>query len=620
MLPRLSPAGDRVAWLMSDGDPGRGTAGAWYAQADGTRGRHVLGRLAVTDLAWGSSGERLVVAGWEAGRSQGSVWTVVPGQAPRLLVRVAGVVEQIAESPDGALGLLVAEPQADRGVVGGSIRYSGGVRDPQVFDAGTGARRILAGRGGKLEEIGLPPGERSAWEIVLLAGGGIAALTSRETSESGWYHATVQVRAAGTGDWQPAYRPEWQVAGLVADRRGERLAFLEGWASDRGHLAGEARILDLRAGTVDTLRPPGFDVTSVAWRTADSLWLAGWQGTTSCLGWMSTTGDAGPTEELADPVLQWTLGPPGDADASGPPGPAVAVVRQAPGEPTGLLVQSTARIWSPVAQALGEPVDVDVRDLSWTAADGTRIDGLLVQDPNAPPRRTLVVHVHGGPANLWHRGVSFGTLALAAAGHLVLLPNPRGSVGRGQDFARANLGDPAGQELADLIAGVDHCVDLDLADPDRVAFVGGSYGGYLTACAATMTSRAAAAAVISGHPDLLGARHGSNNGAFYDTLLAGRPDGMEAARRYLQRSPIVHVTPETAPTLLLHGSEDRCTPIGQAEEFHRALLDGGVCSELVVYPREGHGVTEPDHQVDLWARVCRWFDTHLPSVSSARPR
>jgi acetyl esterase/lipase len=579
----------------------------------------------ITDLVWARSEERLVLAGWDAGRSQGSVWTVAPEEAPRLLVRVAGVVEQIAESPDGAFVLLVAESRADRGVVGGSVRYQDGDPDPRVSGAETGARRILAGRHGELREIGLPPGERSVWEIAALDRGGIAAITSRDTSESGWYHPTIQVRDGRTGTWQPVYRPEWQAACLVADREGERLAFLEGWASDRGHLTGEARIVDTRTGATDTVPSPGFDAACVAWRSADSLWLAGWQGTTSCLGWMSTTGDAGPVEQFAAPVLQWDLGRPGSSrgrDTTGGPGRTdataapVAVVVSGPGAPPELRVRSAAGAWTAVAGALGEPVAVEVSDLSWTAADGTRIDGLLAKDPNASAGGSLVVHVHGGPANLWHRGLSFGTLALAAAGHLVLLPNPRGSVGRGQVFSRANLGDPAGRELADLVAGVDRCVDLDLADPDRVAFVGGSYGGYLTACAATMTGRAAAAAVISGHPDLISARHGSNNGAFYDRLVAGQPYGIEAAGRYLRRSPIVHVSSDTAPTLLLHGSEDRCTPVGQAEEFHRALLDRGIPSELVVYPREGHGITEPDHQVDLWARVCRWFDTHLPPARS----
>jgi dipeptidyl aminopeptidase/acylaminoacyl peptidase len=63
--------------------------------------------------------------------------------------------------------------------------------------------------------------------------------------------------------------------------------------------------------------------------------------------------------------------------------------------------------------------------------------------------------------------------------------------------------------------------------------------------------------------------------------------------------------------LILHGSEDRCTPLGQAQEFHAALLERGVQSELVVYPREGHGFQERRHRLDAWQRTVTWFDRHI---------
>ena len=326
---------------------------------------------------------------------------------------------------------------------------------------------------------------------------------------------------------------------------------------------------------------------------------------------MSTSGEAGPVEFPTIAVSQWQFPPaPLDPAAIGAPG-AVAVIGQRPAGVPELAIRAAGG-WVPIARAVGEATDVDVHEVSWESTDGLVINGLLVAGAGTAPR-SLVVHVHGGPANLWHRGLTYGTLALVAAGHAVLLPNPRGSVGRGQDYARANLEDPAGLELSDLITGVDHYLRRCPEAEGRVAFVGGSYGGYLTACAATTTGRAAAAAMISGHPDLVSARHGSNNGFFYDRLLGAPPYGIEMAATYLRRSPIVHVTPNTAPTLILHGADDRCTPVAQAVEFHTALSDAGVPTQLVVYPREGHGISEPDHQVDLWSRVCSWFDRFLPS-------
>ncbi len=620
--PAVSPDGDWIAWLLTDEHPQADTAGVWLRRIGSTDPDRLLGHLAVTVLCWSPVGPRLLVGAWDPAPGEGSLWAVAAGSEPQLLSTVPGVVEQIATASDDRIGLLVADPSADRGVVGGSRRYRPDASDPDISDADTGGRRILLLDGTNAAEIDLPAGARTAWELALLADGGLAALTSTDCSESGWYHTLIHVRGAATEAWTRGYVSDWQLAGLTADPTGRRLAFIEGWASDRGHLAGDGRVLDVETGEITMLPRPGFDVVTLAWRSHDSVWLSGWRGMSSCIGWVGTnrTDDSrgmsdrvGPVEEFADPLLEVRVAGSNIGAADTPRLPPFAAIRQRPGFAPELVVTGAGG-WPDTGTPTDAGVPVEVEGTSWVASDGNAVEGLVVSAPRTEGSgRGLVVQIHGGPANLWHRGLGYGTLVLAAAGYRVLLANPRGSVGRGQDFARANLGDPGGRELTDLIAGVDHLVGSGLADPARVAFVGGSYGGYLTACAAAMTGRAAAAAMISGHPDLLSARHGSNNGAFYDRLLGTRPYGVHAAQLYLRRSPIVHVTDRTAPTLVLHGSADRCTPVGQAEEFHRALLDAGVPSELVIYPREGHGITEPDHQVDLWARVCSWFGRYLPS-------
>jgi dipeptidyl aminopeptidase/acylaminoacyl peptidase len=79
----------------------------------------------------------------------------------------------------------------------------------------------------------------------------------------------------------------------------------------------------------------------------------------------------------------------------------------------------------------------------------------------------------------------------------------------------------------------------------------------------------------------------------------------------MDRSPITHVAQATTPTLILHGSEDQCTPVGQAVELHQALVLNGVPSELVVYPREGHGFREREHAADAERRTVEWFARYL---------
>jgi dipeptidyl aminopeptidase/acylaminoacyl peptidase len=77
------------------------------------------------------------------------------------------------------------------------------------------------------------------------------------------------------------------------------------------------------------------------------------------------------------------------------------------------------------------------------------------------------------------------------------------------------------------------------------------------------------------------------------------------------RSPIMRLDSATTPTLIIHGADDRCTPLGQAQEFYAALCESGVDTELVVYPREGHGFQERGHRLDAWRRTLAWFDRYL---------
>jgi dipeptidyl aminopeptidase/acylaminoacyl peptidase len=94
-------------------------------------------------------------------------------------------------------------------------------------------------------------------------------------------------------------------------------------------------------------------------------------------------------------------------------------------------------------------------------------------------------------------------------------------------------------------------------------------------------------------------------------MIDGALTDDRARQIYIERSPLIHVARARAPTLILHGRDDLCTPLGQAEEFHRALADHGVATELVVYPREGHGFQERGHHLDAWQRAVAWFDRHL---------
>lgn len=109
--------------------------------------------------------------------------------------------------------------------------------------------------------------------------------------------------------------------------------------------------------------------------------------------------------------------------------------------------------------------------------------------------------------------------------------------------------------------------------------------------------------------DLLSAHYGSNIAGLDDVFMGARPH--ESMQLYVERSPVVHAYRCTTPTLIVHGEDDPYCPVGQAHELYQALAAAGVETELVVYPREGHGWSERDHILDFWRRVSEWFDRHL---------
>lgn len=115
--------------------------------------------------------------------------------------------------------------------------------------------------------------------------------------------------------------------------------------------------------------------------------------------------------------------------------------------------------------------------------DGLEIGGWLVLPEGEVPNLSLLVDIHGG--TVWaHRNRYAAALragpALVGKGYALLLPNPRGSGGRGQDFARRVHKDMGGEDMHDYLTGIDSLVDAGIVDPARVAVSGTSYGGFMS--------------------------------------------------------------------------------------------------------------------------------------------
>jgi dipeptidyl aminopeptidase/acylaminoacyl peptidase len=302
-------------------------------------------------------------------------------------------------------------------------------------------------------------------------------------------------------------------------------------------------------------------------------------------------------------------------------GGLVAAAHSSWNEPPELRVLDVSRpdAWRTVSQLNPKLAEIDrpsCERVTWSASDGLEIEGLLIRPVAAEDPLPLIVNVHGGPTGAY--GWQFpgpGLTWPAEGGYALLLPNPRGSAGRGQEFARANLGDMGGGDLQDILAGIDSLVDSGLVDTDRVGVMGGSYGGFMAAWAITQTDRFAASIPMAAVTDWLSFHNTTNIGRFDQLFLDGDP--YEPDSDYLPRSPIMHARHVRTPTLVMHGELDLCVPVSQGQELYQALADAGVTTELVIYPREGHGWREREHVLDGNRRQREWFDRHLSGTVAA---
>ncbi|RMH75978.1 MAG: S9 family peptidase [Calditrichaeota bacterium] len=255
--------------------------------------------------------------------------------------------------------------------------------------------------------------------------------------------------------------------------------------------------------------------------------------------------------------------------------------------------------------------------IRWKGPDDWEISGILIKPVGYEPgkRYPLQVQVHGGPEGArldgWNTFYNRPAQLLAQRGIMVLLPNYRGSIGKGVAFSKGDHQDLMGKEFEDILAGIDYLDRQGMIDPKRVGIGGGSYGGYASAWAATKHSQRFAAAVV-----FVGISNQISKAGMTDIPLENATvhwnlwlyDHFDLV---WDRSPLKHIHNARTPTLILHGEEDRRVPLNQAYELYRGLKYVGVPTQLIVYPREGHGNRERAHQLDFLRRALEWYERYL---------
>lgn len=262
-------------------------------------------------------------------------------------------------------------------------------------------------------------------------------------------------------------------------------------------------------------------------------------------------------------------------------------------------------------------------ELSFKAKDGNEAHGLLVKpvDYVAGTKVPLLLRIHGGPNGQDQHSWAFERQMLAAAGYAVLQVNYRGSNGRGQQYTVSIAGDWGQKEVLDLHAGVDHVVNMGLADPDKLGVGGWSYGGVLTNYliasdnrfkAATSGAGVALPLAFYGHDQYINQ---------YDNEIG--PPWRKGLEPWIKISyPFLHADRIKTPTLFLGGNKDFNVPLLGSEQMYQALQNIGTPTLLIIYPGENHGIARPSFQRDRMQRYLDWYAKYLlkiPTPTSAAP-
>ncbi len=608
---QVSPDGTMIAFCVAPAghrqtDP---ASTIYVVPADGSAPPRAVTGSEHNNVAprWSPDGRALAFLSDRGKRGEAQLYRVaLTGWEPVRLTELVGGVANPAWRPDGRA---IAFTARRRALAGEEEPKS----DVKVWSEQWRPHAVASvpAYGGWAAQIGPAAGHVSAFAFSP-DGTRIAAAVSESEDLAaifGGMHVVI-FSADGAGD-------EWEVLSLS----GQPGALA--WSPDGAHvLAMGAQLPDpshARVFFIETTDGPARELperdlspTGAAWQGNDILVLAA-EGQVSRLDKITPGVPSTQYSALSTPKGGWMQSLSTSRD-----GKTVAFTCAFPDHPAEVYAirgDEPARCLTDLNPQLADVQLAAMEQIEWQGSDGLRIQGWLLLPPGreTEKRLPLIVHIHGGPAGVYGSGFAasphnWGQM-LAAKGYAVLMPNPRGSTGRGAAFTRSNRYDFGGQDLQDIMAGVDYLISQGIADGERMGVCGWSYGGFMTAWVVGHTDRFKAA--VAGAPPVnwvskigttdIGPANSWNIGTVWE-----QPD------QVWERSPIRYVGKVTTPTLLVGGDADKRVPITQAQEFYWSLKCAGVPTELVIYPRQKHGFHERMHQLDLAQRVADWFDRYIP--------
>jgi dipeptidyl aminopeptidase/acylaminoacyl peptidase len=253
-----------------------------------------------------------------------------------------------------------------------------------------------------------------------------------------------------------------------------------------------------------------------------------------------------------------------------------------------------------------------------TRPDGTEVEYFTLLPPG---RRQgplpLMLDIHGGPHAAWPAGRALALhQALAGAGYCVLLPNPRGSAGYGQEFTAACTGDWGGADYEDILACCDDLIARGIADERRMFVGGGSYGGFMTSWIVGRSDRFRAATAVAAVIDQTSMTLTTEIPEFSQFNMGGTP--WEQRQEYEKRSPLSYLPAVKTPVLVIHWEGDIRVPVGQGEELYGGLRALGKKAEFLRYPGGFHIQRTPSQAIDMTRQIIAWNERHDPQAAGRR--
>src|SRR5437867_3785569 len=502
----LSPDGAHVAWVQSTA---ASTSKQTYIRKTSKSTPATLVKIPITrertdfDPVWSSDSKTLAVFSSTGEKEQRQLWLVnADGSNPKKITDLKGYAARPRWAHDGKRiaflyiegagggGPLMAAPTTT-GVIDTAIHN----QRIAVLDIANGRVRQVSPPDLHIYDFDWSPDDKM-----------FVATAAPGPGDNNWWIAQIYTINSAKGNATSIYKPWFQVAVPRWSPDGKSIAFIEGIMSDEGFHGGDLFSMSADGRDVTNRTPSRkASVNSFFWQTPDRILLVEYVGGGSAMSELSLTNNSAQTI--------WK-GPEGIHAFGNFPDFSLSSDGK-------LAAAELSRYNSPpevFAGPLGEWRQVTnnnaglqanwgkAESIEWTN-EGSNIQGWLVPPAKIDPGKKypMVVLIHGGPSSVttseWP--ASFGMsraiiAALSTRGYYVLLPNPRGSYGQGEEFTRANVNDFGGGDLRDDLAGVDAAIKKYPIDPNRLGVMGWSYGGFMTMWTVTQTDRFRAAVAGAG--------------------------------------------------------------------------------------------------------------------------